>query len=64
LNADHWEIPDDIAIIFPFALSGLSTISNAESSARITCKHTTVEKKLARRCPFPKIPFVDPMPGR
>jgi hypothetical protein len=41
-------IPDDIATIFPFALSGLSTISNAESSARILCKHTTqtVEKNL------------------
>jgi hypothetical protein len=22
LDADHWKIPDDIAIIFPFALSG------------------------------------------
>jgi hypothetical protein len=33
LDADHRKIPDDIAIIFPFALSGLSTISNAESSA-------------------------------
>jgi hypothetical protein len=48
LDADHWKIPDDIAIIFPFALSGLSTISNAESSARILCKHTiqTVEQNL------------------
>jgi hypothetical protein len=46
LDADHRKIPDDIAIIFPFALSGLSTISNAESSARIICKHITrtVEK--------------------
>src|SRR5258708_40194353 len=48
LDADHWKIPDDIAIIFPFILPGLSTISNAESSARILCKRTiqTVEQNL------------------
>ena len=56
MDADHWKIPDDIAIIFPFALSGLSTISNAESSARIICKHTTqtAEKNLQDDVDFRK----------
>jgi hypothetical protein len=38
LDAEHWKIPDDIAIIFPFILPGLSTISNAESSANTPSK--------------------------